>query len=459
MCGIVGCAGKLVLKTDKMFKTLLIVDSLRGIDSTGIAAIDRNDGAVRVVKQVGNPFDLMNLKTFDNAINRFNRAIIGHNRYSTQGAVTKKNAHPFEFENIVGVHNGTLQDRHKLLDHNHFQVDSENLFWHLQEKGLEDLLEVIDGAWSLVWWDKVNETLNFLRNEERPMYIVSSEDDKLIMWASERWMLDVAIQREDIKFRIPLSTSPHQLYSFPIDKDANIDKPHIRPARAKSADRPIVVHQGYHRNFHHGAPTTQTDAPLSVGYNPKSMSMTPTGKVVQFSKKNRVAPLQPKQVAPSSTNLYSGRSNVLLETLAKKTDKRGSDYLVCFDPSNHAASIRLYLKKTDKVATLLKTEIFCTINQKIADGDEGIYYKVDHSSVRLNISKPNDNKESAGNYFMDGSGTLISRADWNQKYHKGCSFCTAPVWPEEPNRFTDTKDIICPDCVADEEIHQYVNIV
>lgn len=458
MCGIVGCAGKLVLKTDKMLKNLLIVDSLRGVDSTGIAAIDRNDGVVRVIRQVGNPFDLMNLKTFDGAINRFNRAIIGHNRFATNGGVNKKNAHPFEFDNIVGVHNGTLMDKYKLLDNHHFQVDSENLFWHLQEKGLEDLLEVVDGAWSLVWWNKADETLNFLRNEERPMHIVASEDDKIILWASERWMLEVAIQREDIKFGLPFSTTPNQLYSFHIDKDANIHKPHIRPARAKSADKPIII-QGHHRNFQHGVPLIEDKAPLPLGYNPKTMSLTPSGKVVQFSKKNRVAPLQPKQVAASSTNLYSGRSNVLLETLAEKMDRRGSKYLVCFDPSNHAASIRLYLKRDDKVATMLKKEIFCTINQKIADGAEGIYYKVDHSSVRLNISKPDDKKESAGNYFMDGSGTLISRADWNQKYHKGCSFCTAPVWPEEPNRFTDTKDILCPDCVADEDIHQYVNIV
>jgi len=49
ICGIVGVAGQVSLKHERAFKTMLILDTLRGIDSTGVLAVHR-DGSHDVAK-------------------------------------------------------------------------------------------------------------------------------------------------------------------------------------------------------------------------------------------------------------------------------------------------------------------------------------------------------------------------------------------------------------------------
>lgn len=477
MCGLVGVAGKLTMKTDKIFKTLLILDAIRGTDSTGVAAVDRTD-EVRVVKQVGNPYELMQYKNFDTAMNKMNRALIGHNRYATQGMVNRKNAHPFEFDTLVGAHNGTLWQKHKLLNSNNFTVDSENLFHHIEEEGVDSFLKVADGAWSLVWWNKEEEELKFLRNKERPMWMATSQDDKLLVWASERWMIEVACGREDILWNEPISTAIDTLYSFPIDKDANLGKPRIRPAAVP--ERPVVVqypqHQGYHRNFQHGQ--REKGGTNSVVIVPP-FTPTPAQQLMlnESLKNSQVIPLPSKRqvlsikkLVQSSNDSYCQQKGVLLEVLSEQVDKFGAKYLICFDGQAPRNFIRLYVKGTDR-SNLIGKEIHADIGNKYAVDGEGIYYKVEHSSVKLTpiqlefdqlneeiqeIEK--DSNNGAGKYFLDGRGKLISKGDWVQEYSKGCSWCTAPVHPDEPNRFTDTGDVICPDCASDSEITKYVNL-
>src|SRR5690606_8536689 len=111
MCGLVGVAGNITSVSDKIFRTLLILDTVRGEHSTGVAAVRRNTEEVYLAKQLGNPFELFNDKRYDTAINSINKVIIGHNRFATRGAVNKANAHPFENDLVVGAHNGTLDNK------------------------------------------------------------------------------------------------------------------------------------------------------------------------------------------------------------------------------------------------------------------------------------------------------------------------------------------------------------
>lgn len=200
MCGIVGVASNspMTVQMKEFFQSLLYHDIVRGNHATGVAAIDTLDRSLCVEKRAL-PADLflMVQPAMDNLFNhKYNYNIyIGHNRFATQGKKDEDaNAHPFVHGDIVGVHNGTLRDQKLLDDHKDFIVDSDNLYHHLNKNGLDDTLAKLDGAFSLVWYDKSNNTLNFIRNDERPMAIALLTNGCWV-WASEMGMLRWLISR------------------------------------------------------------------------------------------------------------------------------------------------------------------------------------------------------------------------------------------------------------------------
>ena len=221
MCGIVCAAGLLTAEEEKIFKFLLILDTVRGEDSTGIAGVSVN-GDVLVSKAVGTPYDLFPLKLTERIFTANNRLLIGHNRYATQGGVTKKNAHPFEFDNVVGVHNGTLKARYG-LKHNNYAVDSEQLYANIDEDGEKVVIPKVEGAYALVWYDKKNEQLKVIRNKERPLHYAFSACGKKVFFASEAWMLGVALNRNNYKHRPIQEIQEDQLYTFDAGVNSNFN--------------------------------------------------------------------------------------------------------------------------------------------------------------------------------------------------------------------------------------------
>lgn len=207
MCGIVGIAGALNSREELTMKRLLLLDSIRGMDSTGLAAVRSGGLRVETAKRASHCFNLFDTKPFSDALNgNASIAFIGHNRAATSGLVKDVNAHPFQVDHITGVHNGTLEDGDKVLLEGlvgeKFNVDSEALFAAIAKLGAKAVIPQLKkgkdsykGAWSLVWWDSKSKTLNFLRNDHRPLWYCYSEDCKQIFWASEFWMLDAVLQK------------------------------------------------------------------------------------------------------------------------------------------------------------------------------------------------------------------------------------------------------------------------
>lgn len=72
---------------------------------------------------------------------RFSHGFI-HTRHATTGAITKLNSHPFRVGNLVGAHNGVI-DNHKEIQTKYARncaVDSEHIFAHISEsKPLSEL--------------------------------------------------------------------------------------------------------------------------------------------------------------------------------------------------------------------------------------------------------------------------------------------------------------------------------
>lgn len=142
--------------------------------------------------------------------------LMGHNRWATQGAVNSVNAHPFQINDIYGAHNGTLRAQWRLEDHHDFEVDSENIFHHIDKMGVEDLWANVDGAAALTWWDEDKKMFHFLRNSERPLYYVFDENSKAMYYASEKGMLSLALDRNSVKYGEINEVATDTLYSFPV---------------------------------------------------------------------------------------------------------------------------------------------------------------------------------------------------------------------------------------------------
>jgi hypothetical protein len=246
MCGIVGMAGDIVAADRQVFRDMLDVCQIRGRDSTGVININRTK-SYGFIKNVGPPAYLFDRKGYDQIVETgFHSAFIGHCRHKTSGAVNVQNAHPFDFEEegIIGVHNGTLRGYHQLDGYTYAKVDSEVLYEHLAKNGPEETFNKIEGAWACVWWDDTAETLNFIRNDERPMYFCWSEDKRKMFWASETWMFGAAERKipmwkgpkGDYKgkyIELPVDT----LWSFSIDPSAKKGEATVRMKPAKKIPR------------------------------------------------------------------------------------------------------------------------------------------------------------------------------------------------------------------------------
>ncbi len=196
MCGIVGMAGNLNQACNTVLRNMVLFDTTRGFDATGLALIGMNENEPTVLKNSGLLNSLVEVDEEEKWIDKKNLKVkrilkmaIGHNRAATMGSLEADNAHPFTFGNITGVHNGTLRNWDNLANIEGNDLDSRALIYSISEKGIEWTWKNFNGAAAVVWWDNSDNSLNFIRNSERPLFYVRNEANNALFWASESWII------------------------------------------------------------------------------------------------------------------------------------------------------------------------------------------------------------------------------------------------------------------------------
>ena len=182
-CGIIGFSGPSKSKFDlNKLKVLFYINSLeRGRDSVGY--FTPANGIKKIDKEYKHVVEAK-----DNIIDNITKdnVLIGHVRAKTSGVNNLKNAHPWEYKNIIGLHNGTLKNfsysegtlaKRYDISITDWDVDSQVLIQAL-DKNFENFngetllpaLEEYEGAAALLLYHKERGTIFACHDKERPLF-------------------------------------------------------------------------------------------------------------------------------------------------------------------------------------------------------------------------------------------------------------------------------------------------
>lgn len=204
MCGIVGfiTTQKKEGEIDRarFLKQALIIDTLRGDDSTGVFGVGHkplfDDGTAYWIKQLGGGEAMVDCKEYWENFADVSpwRAVVGHNRAATMGSVDTASAHPFQEGPITLVHNGTLTSTYSLpttMTSLGVDVDSHAICHNLATHDVEDVVSKLHGAFALVWHDARDDSINVVRNTKRPLHFGLNKKRDTLYFMSEGEMLSL----------------------------------------------------------------------------------------------------------------------------------------------------------------------------------------------------------------------------------------------------------------------------
>lgn len=190
---------------------------LRGIDGTGFyqANLNRNkiNSSVLEKSELDAAFFIRDLENRKSKLldDIHVDIIMGHTRWATIGEVSSKNSHPFEFNNIVAAHNGTLRE---WKYHSKRKTDSELMFEDVDKGNLKDTLSALDqqSAFAVTVFDKKTCKLTFSRNHHRTLSFALLDDRDVLFWHSEMGALKYILGRNGVKAQA-VSFDVNKLYT------------------------------------------------------------------------------------------------------------------------------------------------------------------------------------------------------------------------------------------------------
>ena len=202
MCGIFGIGGKfLMTDPDRQFlRDCTIAGAVRGKDSTGFVFMNHAKKTTFIKRPINGTSFIADVYNPALHLDKTTHSVIGHNRAATIGTVSQETCHPFMEGSVIGVHNGTLNKgwQKKLEVSSKCDVDSRGIYRAMAARGIDWVIEHLDGAAALVWTELKTQKTFVWRNDNRQLHYTHSHANKLY-WASEKGMLSWVMGRNKIK--------------------------------------------------------------------------------------------------------------------------------------------------------------------------------------------------------------------------------------------------------------------
>lgn len=264
MCGLIGMFSKELLTRVELnaLKELFMVTQLRGIDSTGLLHADLLYKREYYMEKEAGSFLALTENHPDSLQSLRGNFVMGHCRYATKGSVTSDNAHPYVFDKIVGMHNGTLSDRKydpdsldlPRKDRGKF-TDSYLFFRELNKViksggSVDDLIKDMrwTSAYAMVFWDLMSK-VSLFRNSDRTLFIgVEKSNGTVVLSSEERFIRLISTSKIDFEIT---KVETDTLYEINLKEIGSSKTPWTTSALTKQK-QPETFYSGVWDDFDYG---------------------------------------------------------------------------------------------------------------------------------------------------------------------------------------------------------------
>lgn len=476
MCGLAGGISSTLVGSERdVIKDLIVQSWYRGHHSTGMLSWSRADKAsamaskkeaadytpLRYYKSLSDPFQFGEVEYAD-AEKRFWKFaeptfIAGHTRSATMGAISKKNAHPFNQCPIYGMHNGTVPG--SILNKDKFETDSECIFYNIAKLGLHKTLEDIQDwsaapAYALVWFDRDKETLNFLRNGQRPLHIATAPTGRTWYWASDKELLEwVFFQNKLTGYKIEaLPVNEHKYFQLrdadlqlldgePLPHGAKIRTRSIYTTPANSSYKNKSIWDGSaHDPDKYGGPTNPE---YYVQY-----SRHTEGDM--YNHKDEVSGKWMTKHQYNETQKWRAANKIWKEAQQRVDDEKDKQ---------DALKKKLQEGKSDPNFTLSPGTHTHTPGIKTSSTTKSRFDKTGEAAKERRVPRPIEKNNVLPLFTMDNPTAdfthsfgynltgRCTQAAWFKKVACGCLYCGNPVMENERLFWLDNTRFLCETCI------------
>lgn len=208
MCGVLSYktkTGKRLTKKEQaqrqaITEAMFLAMTKRGTDSTGLATADAKHYSL--YKNIVSADVFIKDHKSQALLKNNSPLLIGHTRQATTGFITQKNAHPFQRGNIIGCHNGQVQNYLEIDDN--VEVDSEVIFSELNKNGnnYRKTFKRLSGDFVILWTDTNELNSLYFVAHDNPLAIAKVPSLDTYFLCSYAFDLEMILTASGLKFEM-----------------------------------------------------------------------------------------------------------------------------------------------------------------------------------------------------------------------------------------------------------------